>query len=70
MAICVINSNAFCIEDITNRSEETRKRLSEANKGHPAWNKGKHLSEEQKKLLSEINKDKHWKLVDGKRVYY
>ena len=64
-------------EAATNRSEETRRKLSEANKGHQAWNKGKHLSEEQKRHLSEINKGsnnpnygRHWKLVDGKRVYY
>lgn len=64
-------------EAARNRSEETRKKLSEANKGHPAWNKGKHLSEEQKRHLSEINKGsnnpqygKHWKLVDGKRIFY
>ena len=37
--------------------EEHRKKLSEAHKGQVAWNKGK------KGLL-------HWKLVDGKRVYY
>lgn len=31
--------------------------------------KGK-LSEEHKKKLSEAYKGKHWKLVDGKRVWY
>ena len=50
-------------------SEETKKKLSEANKG-------KKLSEETKKKMSESRKGnpgpkgKHWKLVDGKRVWY
>lgn len=60
------------------KSEETRKKMSEAHKGQVPWNKGKHLSEEQKrhlseetrKKLSEAKKGKHWKLVDGKRVWY
>ena len=60
------------------RSEETRRKMSEAMKGkHTGENNpfyGKHLSEEQKKKLSEAHKGKykgkHWKLVDGKRVYY
>ena len=40
-------------------SEETRRKLSEANKGKPAHNKGVPMSEEQKRKLSEINKGKH-----------
>lgn len=48
-------------------SEETRKKMSEARKGIPH-------SEEAKKRMSEAhkgkNKGKHWKLVDGKRVWY
>ena len=58
-------------------SEETKKKMSEAhkgkpspNKGQPAWNKGKHYSEETKRKLSEAKRGKHWKLVDGKRVWY
>ena len=51
-------------------SEETRKKMSEAKKGKTTWNKGKHLSEEQKKKISESIKGKHWKLVDGKQVWY
>lgn len=64
-------------EAAKNRPKETRKKMSESHKGQIAWNKGKHLSEEQKKRLSEINTGsnnpnygRHWKLVDGKRVYY
>ena len=55
-------------------SEETRKKMSESRKG-------KSKSEEHKRRISEAmkgknkgktspNKGRHWKLVDGKRVYY
>lgn len=50
-------------------SEEAKRKLSEANKG-------KKPSEETRKKMSEAKKGntnakgKHWKLVDGKRVYY
>ena len=39
-----------------NLGEEVNKKISEANKGKPAWNKGVPMSEEAKKKLSEINK--------------
>ena len=51
------------------RSEETKKKLSETMKGRK-------LSEEHRKKLSEAKKGnqnakgKHWKVVDGKRVWY
>jgi hypothetical protein len=52
------------------RSEETKLKISAANKG-------KKRSEEARKKMSEARKGKpalvkgkHWKLVDGKRVYY
>lgn len=32
--------------------------------------KGRIVSEETKKKMSEALKGKHWKLVDGKRVWY
>ena len=64
-------------------SEETKRKLSEAHKGQTSWNKGKkgipsgrkgkHLSEEHKRKLSEVKRQwkvKHWKLVDGKRIWY
>ena len=40
------------------RSEETREKLSKANKGKQPW-LGKHHSEETKKKLSKANKGKH-----------
>ena len=50
-------------------SEEAKRKMSEAKKG-------KHFSEEHRKKLSEAHKGqipcwkgKHWKVVDGKRVY-
>ncbi len=49
---------------------ETRKKQSEAHKGHEGYWKGKHHSEEYKRKMSEAKKGKHWKLVDGKRVWY
>lgn len=51
-------------------SEETRRKISESRKGK----KMPPLSEERRKKISEANKGKnkgkHWKLVDGKHVYY
>ncbi len=44
-------------------SEETRQKISEANKGKPK-------SDEWRRKMSESYKGKHWKLVDGKRVWY
>lgn len=38
--------------------------------GKTGPNKGRKFSDETKKKLSEIRKGRHWKLVDGKRVYY
>ena len=50
-------------------TEETRRRMSEAQKG-------KRLPEETRRKIAETkkgkpapNKGKHWKLVDGKRIY-
>lgn len=67
-------------------TDEAKRKVSEANRGRVAWNKGKHycketrklsevrkgmhFSEEHRKHLSESRKGMHWKLVDGKRVYY
>lgn len=45
------------------RSEETRRKMSDAMKGRK-------FSEEHKKKISESEKGKHWKIIDGKRVWY
>lgn len=50
--------------------EEAKEKISESLKGKPSWSKGKHFSEEHKRKISESKKGKHWKLIDGKRVYY
>ena len=47
-------------------SKETKIKMRENHKGML----GKHHSTETKSKLSESNKGKHWKLIDGKRVYY
>ena len=65
-------------------SEETKRKISEANKDkHQSEEhkrkiseakKGKKFSEEHKRKMSEAmkgkRKGKHWKLVDGKQVWY
>lgn len=58
-------------------TKETKRKLSEAlkdkNKGKSSPFKGKpghKHSEESKRKMSEAKKCKHWKLVDGKRVWY
>ena len=56
------------------RSEETKRKISEVRKGKSSGMKGKKHSEETRKKMSESgkgkHKGKHWKLVDGKRVWY
>lgn len=49
-------------------SDEARKKMSEAKKGKPSWNKGKKCEQ----FAGENNPmyGRHWKMVDGKRVYY
>lgn len=51
-------------------SDEAKKKSSKSHKGKPGYWEGKQLPEEMKKKLSDAHKGKHWKLVDGKRVYY
>lgn len=61
-------------------SEKTKRKISEGNKGHKVSketkekirnsNKNYVFSDEHKKHLKDAHKGKHWKLVDGKRVYY
>lgn len=47
-------------------SEEQKRKVSEKMKDR----KRKPFSKEWRRKMSEAHKDKHWKLVDGKRVYY
>lgn len=54
-------------------SDVTLKKMSDAKKDNFApWNKGKTgiYSEETKQKMGATKKGKHWKLVDGKRVWY
>ena len=50
-------------------SKEHNRKVSEALKGN-VNSKGKHRTEETKNKISKARKGKHWKLIDGKRVYY
>ena len=70
-----------CISDETRKKmSEARKGKVPGNKGKPCSeekkmkisiaNKGRHHTEEVKRKMSETRKRKHWKLVDGKRVWY
>ena len=45
------------------RSEETKRKISEAQRG-------KVLTEEHKAKLRAAKRASHWKLVDGKRIWY
>ena len=56
-------------------SEETKKKISIANKGKTSWLKGKHWSEEHKKRISEKEKgrispmkNKHWSIEQRAKV--
>lgn len=48
---------------------EYRQHMSEAHKGH-TFNRGRVHSKVSRQHMSEAHKGKHWKLVDGKRVWY
>lgn len=45
-------------------SEEKKRKISEANKGREAYNKGVPMSDEQKALLKQINEEKYGKAID------
>lgn len=57
-------------------SEETRAKISAIHKGKTSGAKGKHWTKTAKqrsnssKALKGLHKGKHWKLIDGKRVWY
>ena len=48
------------------RSDEVKNKL----KGRTAWNKGISLSEEVKLKMKGLKKGKHWKIENGKRIWY
>ena len=50
------------------RSEETRKKISAANKGRPSWNKGRHLSAETKKKIADALKGRHHSEETKKKI--
>ena len=59
------------------QSEETKKKKAKSLKGRVPGMLGKHHSDESRKKSAETHKGmhynmvkKHWKLVDGKRVWY
>lgn len=52
------------------KSEETRKKMREAQKGKPKSIETRRKMSEARKCKPSGTKGKHWKLVDGKRVYY
>lgn len=51
-------------------TEEVRKKISDSKRGKKSSWKGKHPTDDSRKKMSESHKGKHWKLVDGKRVWY
>ena len=52
------------------RSEETRKKISEGHKGKHHSEETRHKQSASLKGKPSNVKGKHWKLIDGKRVYY
>ena len=52
------------------KSDEHKQNISKARKGKPGYFKGKLLSEEHRSKIGASKKGRHWKLVDGKRIWY
>ena len=57
-------------ETIEQLAKDYENAMKEATEVKSKANKGKKMSEEHKKKIAESKKCKHWKLVDGKRVWY
>ena len=57
-------------ETIEKLAKDYEAAMKEATEVKSKAHKGKKMSEEHKKKISEAYKGKHWKLVDGKRVWY
>lgn len=67
----------WCTHKENCNNEISRENQSRSHKGKTPWNKGVSMSEEYKQKLSKVhkgktspNKGKHWKLENGKRVWY
>ena len=52
------------------RSEEWKRKQSQSHKGKTSPRKGAKLSKETKNKIAKQFKGKHWKIVDGKRMWY
>lgn len=57
-------------ETIEQLAKDYEAAMKEAAEVKSRVNKGKKYSEETRKRIGKAKKGKHWKLVDGKRVYY
>jgi NUMOD3 motif-containing protein len=53
------------LKGVIKHSEETKRKKGEASKGRPAWNKGKHLSQEQRTKISAANNGRVGQLRNG-----
>ena len=63
--------NANINRDYQPVSEDVKKRISEKLKGHYYMSKdGKERMRKSHIGVPPVNKGMHWKLIDGKRVYY
>ncbi len=51
-------------------TEETKRKISEANKGYKHSEEAKRKMSEARKGKTGATKGRHWKLVDGKRIWY
>ena len=51
-------------------TDKTRRKMSEVKKGENNPFYGKHHTDKTRRKMSESHKGKHWKIVDGKRVWY
>ena len=51
-------------------SEETKRKISEAHKGKPHSEEAKRKMSAARKGKTNGSKGKHWKVIDGKRVWY
>lgn len=57
-------------ETIEQLAKDYEAAMKEAAEVKSKANKGKKMSEETRRKMREAKKVKHWKLVDGKRVWY